>query len=206
MISAVMISCDSRKETREKTLENLKETDWDFDLQIVIDSDFINKDIIDNIPKTERQVIGSFNAINLAINKPDPWIVFMEDDLIFNRHIKHNLLNWYPIKENILNFGSLYTPQNNKCSVEDGQFWYKADCLKLYGSQFYIMSKEAARWAIEHWNNIPGLQDIKLTRLSRGKPIYYHCPSLVQHMAVPSSWGGICHRAHDFDEFWKNPS
>jgi len=206
MISSVMISCSKRNDIREQTLDNLKNTDWDWDVEVILDHEYIGSKDINKIPPTTRQLIASFNAINVAVKKNKPLIVFMEDDLIFNKHIKHNILNWYPVKSSILNFGSLYTPKNNRCSVEDGEFWYKADCLKLYGSQFYIMSREAAKWAVKNWNTIEGLQDIRLTRLAKGKAIYYHAPSLVEHREVPSSWGGVNHRSHDFDEFWKHPT
>lgn len=203
MISAVMISCDNRKDVREDTLQNLYSTDWQWDVEIILDKDYINFDDYEIKPKTERQTIASYNALIKAMKKPDPWIVFMEDDLIFNKYIGYNIINWEPIINKSLNLGSLYTPNNNKCSIEQGKFWYKADCLRLYGSQFYIMSREATQWAIDHWHSEIGMQDIKITRLSRGKPIFYHSPSLVQHRNIPSVWGGVSHMAYDFDEHWK---
>lgn len=205
MIQSVMISCDSRYKIREETLDNLYSTDWDYPISVVLDKDYISVDKYEEMLKTERQVIASFNALKIALLSDSDWIVFMEDDLIFNRHIKHNIMSWEPIKNNYLNFGSLYTPNNNRCSIEEGEFYYKADCLKLYGSQFYIMSRQAVRWAVDHWHEEIGLQDIKLTRLSRGKSIYYYSPSLVEHRPVSSSWGGIEHHAHDFNLNWKHP-
>jgi len=205
MISAVMISCEEREKIRYQTLVNLSRTDWDWDVEIVLDKDYISDIIYQEVPKTERQTIAAYYAIKKALEKPNPWIVFMEDDLLFNHYISHNILNWEPIKSNILNLGSLYTPKNNRCSVEDGVFWYKADCLKLYGSQFYIMSREAAQWAIDHWNTQIGMQDIRITRLSRGKPIYYYSPSLVEHISISSVWGGQVHKADDFNQYWRHP-
>ena len=205
MIHAVMISCDSREEIRNKTLEDLKQTDWNWPVSVVIDKECFHPSVYQTVSKTERQTIASHNALKIALQQDSQWIVFMEDDLIFNKHISHNIISWEPIKDNSLNLGSLYTPTNNRCSIQEGRFWYKADCLKLYGSQFYIMSREAAQWAVDYWNTIEGMQDIKLTRLSRGKPIYYYSPSLVQHRAVASVWGGVTHTAHDFDMNWKHP-
>lgn len=202
MISAVMISCEQREAIRNETLSSLYSTDWCSDLQIIIDKKYVDDFVTD---KTQRQTIASYHALKKALEKPDPWIVFMEDDLIFNKHIYHNIKNWEPIKNNILNLGSLYTPNNNRCSVENGHHWYKADCLRLYGSQFYIMSRLAASWVVDHWYNEIGMQDIKITRLSRGKPIYYYSPSLVQHRPIASVWGGVSHYASDFDENWKYP-
>lgn len=206
MISAVMISCRGRNYIREQTLKCLFSTDWDWSVNVVLDHEVIDHNVIDSLPNTTRQVLASLCALKQAVTKPDPFIVFMEDDLHFNVNIKYNLINWYPIKEKKLNFGSLYTPKNNKCIIEKGKYWYIADCLRFYGSQFYIMSREAALWAIDKWDTIQGLQDTKLTRLSIGKPIYYYDPSLVEHRSVPSSWGGVCHTSEDFDQFWKHPT
>lgn len=205
MISAVMISCQNREKIREQTLDNLLSTDWKWDIQIILDKDYIMPAKYEETHKTQRQTIAAYYALVKALENNSTWIVFMEDDLIFNKHIAYNIENWEPIKNNFLNLGSLYTPNNNRCSVGDGNYWYKADCLKLYGSQFYIMSRLAAQWAIDHWDSEIGMQDIKITRLSRGKPIYYYSPSLVQHRDIPSEWGGISHRAGDFDEYWKHP-
>lgn len=197
-----MISCDARQKVREETLLNLSTTDWIFDLEIILDKDYVDSSITD---KCQRQTIASYYSLKKALDKPDRWIVFMEDDLIFNKYIAYNIENWEPIKNGSLNLGSLYTPNNNRCSIQDGPCWYKANCLRLYGSQFYIMSRVAAQWAIDHWYDEIGMQDIKITRLSRGKPIYYYSPSLVQHMGVSSVWGGVSHHAYDFNEYWKHP-
>jgi hypothetical protein len=205
MISSVMISCDARTTIREQTLKDLSETDWDWPIKLIIDKDYISSIEYDRVDSRQRQTIASLEAIKVALSLNSKYVVFMEDDLIFNKFIKHNILNWMPIKNEILNFGSLYTPNNNRCSIEDGKNWYIADCLKLYGSQFFIMSRLAAQWSIDHWNKIEGMQDIKLTRLARGKPIYYYDPSLVQHRETPSVWGGISHKSADFDEYWKHP-
>lgn len=205
MISAVMISCESRNSIREKTLNNLSVTDWPWNIEVILDKDCIDPKKFDNTSKTERQTIAAYHALKKAMKKPDPWIVFMEDDLIFNKHISYNIINWEPIQKEWLNLGSLYTPNNNRCSIGEGNNWYKADCLKLYGSQFFILSRLATQWAIDNWETEIGMQDIKITRLSRGKDIYYYSPSLVQHMPVDSVWGGVSHQAHNFDLDWKHP-
>lgn len=199
-----MISCESRDTIRSQTLDSLYETDWQWPIEVIMDKNSMSSEQYKKLSPTEKQVIASYKAMKTAVEHSPKWVVFMEDDLIFNKYIGHNIVNWEPIRNNFLNFGSLYTPNNNRCSEEDGNCWYKAECLKLYGSQFYIMSPHAAEWAINHWNDVIGLQDIKLTRLARGKPIYYHSPSLVQHRSVPSVWGGVSHQSGDFDYEWKN--
>jgi len=40
----------------------------------------------------------------------------------------------------------------------------------------------------------------------RAVPIYYHRPSLVEHIGDVSTWGGRHHRAVDFDRDWRASS
>jgi hypothetical protein len=35
--------------------------------------------------------------------------------------------------------------------------------------------------------------------------LYYHVPSLVQHVGKKSVWGGFFHQAADYDPLWKAP-
>jgi hypothetical protein len=37
------------------------------------------------------------------------------------------------------------------------------------------------------------------------RPLYYHVPSLVQHVGKKSVWGGFFHQAADYDPLWKAP-
>ena len=49
-----------------------------------------------------------------------------------------------------------------------------------------------------------GYHDIRMTRLAaRVTPLVYHRPSLVQHLAVRSTIGGVRHEAADFDAGWR---
>src|SRR6185369_16631083 len=117
----------------------------------------------------------------------------------------HNLQNWEPLKRGYLDYGSLYNPQvrPNACSVS-GRFCL-SDPKTVYGSQAFIFAREWARQLLAHWEDRKAPVDIRISRLAAdaSKPIYYHMPSLVQHVAVKSTWGGIFHRARDFDPEWK---
>ena len=50
------------------------------------------------------------------------------------------------------------------------------------------------------------MQDIKISRLAAqlDEPIFYHVPSLVQHVGKRSTWGGKFHFAADYDPLWKH--
>jgi hypothetical protein len=38
---------------------------------------------------------------------------------------------------------------------------------------------------------------------ARGSPLWYDCPSLVQHRPVASTWGGTPHVADDLSPDWR---
>ncbi len=71
--------------------------------------------------------------------------------------------------------------------------------------QALLLSKEAIDYIMPRWNDVPGAQDIKISRLvgRLERPILYHAPSLVQHIGTRSTWGGGFHQARDFDRSWK---
>jgi hypothetical protein len=76
----------------------------------------------------------------------------------------------------------------------------------VYGTQTIILSRKAAQIVAETWTNFrnyqPGMfQDILISRIvaDNGLPIYYHLPSLVEHRAVASTYGGSKHQSIDFD-------
>lgn len=203
MISAVMISCDQRDSVRRETLDDLSTTDWAWPVRVVLDSEDLSPEEMNTFDPQQKQLHASRHALVIALRAQMPWIVFMEDDLLFNRHIAHNIKLWEPIRNGTLNFGSLYCPGDQDYgTLETGVCWREVNPEVCYGSQCYIMSREAAQWAVDNWYSIEGLQDIKLTRHARGKAVLYHVPCLVQHREVVSVWGGQHHFSNTFDAAW----
>jgi hypothetical protein len=138
----------------------------------------------------------------LAHSEAD-FALVLEDDLDFNLHLRWNLERWSPIVGRSLHFGSLYNP--NIRSSCDGVDHFVADPGACYGSQAYLFSRNAITLVLANWDQVIGMQDIKVTRLigGAGLLIYYHRPSLVQHLGTKSVWGGGFHFATDFDRNWK---
>ena len=53
-----------------------------------------------------------------------------------------------------------------------------------------------ARSLVAWWDDGHGPLDLRISRLAaRWSPLWYHQPSLVQHRAVESTWGGAPHSA-----------
>ena len=57
-----------------------------------------------------------------------------------------------------------------------------------------------ARYLLRSWNEEGGEPDLRMPRLAgRLVPVYYHRPSLVEHVGHVSTWGGRQHQSVDFD-------
>ncbi|MBU6401529.1 MAG: hypothetical protein KGS61_14525, partial [Verrucomicrobia bacterium] len=125
--------------------------------------------------------------------------------LAFNRHLRHNLLSWQPLRDGQLTLASLYNPYVGELAVDVPNCAVVIDAASVFGSQAFVLSRKAARYIADHWAEIEGMQDIKMSRLAGRlkRPIFYHAPSLVQHVGRRSLWGGRFHRSFDFDPDWK---
>jgi hypothetical protein len=100
---------------------------------------------------------------------------------------------------------SLYNPALRELACDIRNNGRLIAPTSVFGSQAFLISRAAVRYILRHWHNVPGMQDIKISRLGGrlGGPLYYHVPSLVQHIGRPSLWGGPFHSAKDFDPNWR---
>jgi hypothetical protein len=197
---AVMVSCPERSEMRRRTIGRLAATDWSEDPGIVID-DATEIDKIARIDATWRRALARAGAADADA------VVLMEDDLEFNLHLRDNLSRWSRLRgmsAYLPFFGSLYNPGIAAVHTRP------TDCYRVmapggcWGAQALVVSPALARYFLEHWHEELGEPDIRMPRLaSRFVPIYYHLPSLVEHVGHLSTWGGRPHTAIDFDAAWR---
>jgi hypothetical protein len=193
-IQAFMLSCPQRQALREETLADLRATDWGGEVVVVVDD-------TDHPRRQDRQERTSLRLLREALARPG-WdhLLFLEDDLKFNRHLRHNLERWAPLTEGRVGLASLYNPGVRRLEELPCGHGFVADPDLTYGSQALLLARPCAAYVAEHYAEVPGMQDIKFTRLAaRLGPLYYHTPSLVQHVGVRSAWGGSFHQAADFD-------
>ena len=132
-------------------------------------------------------------------------VLFLEDDLSFNRHLVHNLEHWTPISKGFGLLASIYNPGMSMvaCSYRDNfSLGLSKNC---YGSQALVIARDAIKYVIDHWDESEGMQDLRISRLAANlqPEMFYHSPSLVQHLGKRSTWGGHFHEARDFDKEWK---
>jgi hypothetical protein len=198
-IQPIMISCAQREKLRQRTLTNLAETDWG-DAVVLVQRDEATGD-----DHRKRQTQCAYEALQDSLRRVFDYVLFLEDDLEFNRHLRHNLESWDPLKTGRAMLASVYNPSVQEFACEARLNARLVDPARVFGSQALVLSKVAVRYVVVHWNEVRGMQDIKISRLAGrlGQPIFYHAPSLVQHVGKRSTWGGGFHRASDFDPNWR---
>jgi hypothetical protein len=198
-ITAVMISCGERDGQREQTLRNLAGTDWGSTPV------FVEMDTTTCSRRQERQTRTSYLALERALGFDAEYVLFLEDDLEFNRYLLQNLRAWRPLRRREVTLAGLYNPNIGALLIEPTAHLFVADPNRIYGSQCFLLSIDTVRYCVTHWEEVEGMQDIKLSRLAAqlARPIYYHTPSLVQHIGARSVWGGRFHQALDFERDWR---
>ena len=198
-IVAYMLSCRARDVVREQTLERLAATDWAEPAVVVMDG-------VEAERAQERQERTARRLLERARDDGAAFVLFLEDDLEFNAHLRHNLTRWQPLcaagpDGHLL--GSLYDPGVAALEWDRARAYSVAHPELIYGSQALLLSRATVARVLAGWDAVPGMQDIKISRLAaRDGPIHYHRPSLVQHVQVPSTWGGSLHWARDYSPHW----
>ena len=200
-IKAYILSCPDREPLRLQTLVNLRSTDWNEEPAIEIDQTTCER-------RQERQERTALRLLQRAVEEGSEYILFLEDDLDFNLHLRRNLQYWYPLVRTATRthfFASLYNPNVRRLAQSPHYAFFVADPNAVFGSQAFLLSLITARYITERWSDVVGMQDIKMSRIAaQVSPIYYHMPSLVQHIGVTSAWGGGFHSASDFSRDWKS--
>jgi hypothetical protein len=192
----IIVTCRERAQVLDQTLTHLAATDWPTQPHIQMDR-------MDSGDCRLRQTENVRLGLEWFSTQTDAdFLLLLEDDLDFNAHLWWNLERWSPLVDGRLHFGSLYNP-NIRSNQGDDYFIANADAC--YGSQAYVLSRAAVRVLLRDWLNVIGMQDIKVTRIlgAAGYPLFYHRPSLVQHVGRQSVWGGGYHSAPDFNPGWE---
>jgi hypothetical protein len=200
---AYVLSSTGRRDVRRQTLDNLARTDWGAPAVVVLDQGR------SEVPQ-ERALDNARSLLVRAVNGRGDVFLFLEDDLDFNRSLRSNVERWPPLVDRPRGghlYGSLYDPDIGSVAPDEDQPTHRVVVPELvYGSQAVLMAAATACSILESWDDIEGLHDTRMALLAaRVTPIHYHRPSLVQHLPVPSTWGGVAHQAIDYDPDWRAP-
>jgi hypothetical protein len=196
----LVVSCAERKSTLDRTLQRLSACGWNETIEVVLD-DGIGQRPIDRIHRTWRR------AIQRAGQLQAPFALLLEDDLVFGQWFCQNLRSWSILQQLAPGrafYASLYNPGRPFIARRASERYLVADPRFVWGAQAIVTTPETARYIDVHWDTAAGNPDQRMPAIaSRVTSIYYHVPSLVDHEAVPTTWGGIEHCALDFDPEWR---
>ena len=194
-----MITCQDRDETRQATLASLSASDWpDLPLQILVDPEKTR----DRIERICRQILHSLQQF---LDHSAEYLLLLEDDLIFNRHLRHNLERWRSYRSREITLAGLYNPGLREIAFDVAGHAVAVAPQSAYGCQALLLSRPCVEHAVAGWHTQNSAADLRLVFLAAqlGRPLFYHSPSLVQHRQVPSTWGGAASQALDFDPDWR---
>lgn len=161
--------------------------------------------------------------LDRAARAPTPWILRLEDDVLVNKSIIHNLETWPAKDDPRFGIGWLFDAGGTTRTTHDRMYqrpgkdrWHRG---KLHCCQGVIMRTEdipelrkaCAAWFERHPGRLS--QDIALseTVTAMGRAICVHGPPLVEHLAnYPSTLGNARMRWHTtegaFRSDWRRES
>lgn len=177
-LAIALLTLPERIATRYATLRSLGATDWDGDLQLVIDDG-------EGPPSLKRLARNYTRAMQVCARAQADFALLLEDDLTFNRHLAHNLRAWLK-SFRPKDVGSLYSSTlGRRCGTQaiitNPTVWATLHHTATLAP--------AATVPIDQW----------LHTMVSPKNFRVHQPSLVDHNAHVSAWGGPAHKARNFD-------
>jgi len=201
--AAHVLTSPDRREWVSRTVANLAVSDWG-------EAPRIHVDIAPGPPSRERIAAAYGEMLRVAAELAVDFTLLLEDDIEVNRHLRHNLVHWSPLREGKLILGSLYNPDvahlagyRSEANDEE-QYSFVSELRSVLGAQAMILSRAFLNYAVIHWYDAGAGQNRRLVRLAAGfGPMEYHTPSLVQHIAVESLSGAELATARDFDPEWR---
>jgi hypothetical protein len=136
--------------------------------------------------------------------QPQDWFLFLEDDLDFHPRIASLVETWEALQDPECVLASLFNPSLRPSDrFVPTPRAFAAEPGSFLGAQALLVRRAAALGARANWERIAGLASQRLAQISgRWSRIWVHKPSLVQHVALDSSWGARVQKALDFDPGW----
>jgi ADP-heptose:LPS heptosyltransferase len=193
-IVASMITCKTRHRIASRTFHSLRASDWG---QRPI---HIEQDRSKAPDPRMRQTETSHRALKFLQTLSFDYALFLEDDLLFDPQLLTRLRSWSPLLRFRPALASLYNP--GLCPLA-GHPDLNASFVRpeaVFGSQAFLLSRRAVDEVLTRWDEVEGMQDIRISRLAGELDgvVWYHKPSLVQHVGRRSTWGGKFHESPDF--------
>lgn len=198
-IAAFLLTCPGRAAELARTLDRLAATDWGEIPAIHCDRAALQ-------PPWRSIAAATRILLEKALATGADYLLTLEDDIAFNRHLRHNLTHWPALRDGRLHLATLYNPGIRAADGglppprRDSARDYAALPDRVIGSQGMIHSRACVAHLLARWDGLTFNQDRWRPRqASTLGPVLVHRPSLVQHLGRESHAAHSYHRAIDFD-------
>jgi hypothetical protein len=199
---AAMITCPEREEVFRGTFARFGDTDWGMPPDVFLDAGEGPASVV-------RYSANSLRMLEAAADAGADYALLVEDDLLFNARLRHNVLHWPPVRDGRLWAGVLYNPGRQLRDGADAEVCARdrgapAHLDHFWGAQAVVLSREALWALLREWEPLTPL-DLQLCAAAarHGLDVLIHSPSLVQQLPIVSSLGCGAHRAVDYDPFFR---
>jgi len=193
-----MISCPQRTTSRNKTLDRLHATDLAV-RELLLEAQGGAGDTLEGRDRNALRLLQRF------LTGDEMYLLFLEDDLGFNRWLGSNLARWPALRRRAFMLASLYNPGFREEACYPEYRAYRMQPEAMQGSQALLLARAAVEHLVAHWHdhNLP--LDRKLLQLAGALPypVLCHPPSLVQHLGRIRTRAAGMHEAADFDPNWR---
>ena len=145
--AAYMVTCDERSAVRGETLARFERTDWGSLPSLQIDDGTART-------RSARMRATWLGVLRRVAEGSAGFALVMEDDLDFNRHLRHNLTAWTPLRGRDGEapfFGSIYNADRPALERPSDQSYFVADPDLAWGGQAVIVSRSMAHHFVAHW-------------------------------------------------------
>jgi len=191
-IQIVIPHCPGRDAELSQLMQSLDESDWPV-------SEFPPLICYDNQRNQSRNAL---HALTLGVRTGADFLLYLENDVIVNRHLWHNLQSYPNLQHCSLMtlYGCIHpysqTSENVRI-VHPDHSW---------GAQGILLSRSTAEHCISHWEHVSqfAFADLRLFHLAGELGANeMHAPSIVQHTGRDGATS--FHEVSDFDPDWRRP-
>ena len=156
-------------------------------------------------PARARRLTDAFAALLRSVlaepGAEEDWVLLLEDDVDFHPRLAAHVRAWRALEDERCAMATLYNPsiQWDRLPFSPPNT-FGARPESFLDTQALLLRRGAARRALAAWDGLVGVSGQRLAALlGREGPIWVHRPSLVQHVALDSSWGAGIQHALDFN-------
>lgn len=192
--AAIVVGAESNPGPSQRTVDHLRQTDWDESaIHVCYET-----------PDAKRCAWRDY--IEQPLQTQVDFFLVLRGNLIFNRHIHHNLTRWQPLKDRTATIAAIYNPQGLRESACDFKFntrWSLG--RQRCDGHAIILSKETAKWLLKRVPQKTPFLALDFSKIARGlkQPLLLHAPSLAQRFEPAQREEQVFWPAADFDRDWR---